>query len=144
MPKNTQKTTTSASYGQIHPESNQYIDAFAAHRPQVDPTIGSRAGEAKRLLHNSFRNPLGGYSTPQRDEAIRRAEERRIDERTGMETRAGMFDVNQQRMGQLGSLASLMSPRIVQQGSTSNTEAGKNLFGNLLDVGLGAASVAML
>ena len=164
MPKNTSETRTNqtgntsfnntASYGQVHPESNQYIDAFANFKPSVDPTIGMRAGEAKRRLGNTFINPLGGFSTPQRDEAIRRAAERGIDERTGMETRAGQFDVNQSRMGQLGSLASLMSPRIVQTGSsgtgtstqsgTQNTETGRNLFGNILDIGMGAASMALM
>jgi hypothetical protein len=147
MPKNTSntKTSTTATYGQIQPESNKYIDAFANYQPRVDPTIGFRAGEAKRRLSNSFINPLGGYSTPQRDEAIRRAGERSIDEQTGMQTRAGMYDVNQSKMGQLGSLAALMAPRLVQTGSsgTSNTSQGQNLFGNLLDVGLGAANMAM-
>lgn len=147
MPKNTQKTNTSSTstFGQIHPQSNQYIDAFANYRPQLDPTIGYRAGASKRRLDQSFINPLGGYSTPQRDEAIRRSAERGIDEQVAMQMRGGQFDVNQQRMGQLGSLASLMSPRIVEQSRTgqSNTEAGKNMFGNILDVGMGAASMAL-
>ena len=144
MPRNTSNSRTSgtATYGQIQPQSNQYIDAFANYHPQVDPTIGFRAGEAKRRLSNSFLNPLGGFSTPQRDEAIRRAGERTIDEQAGMETRAGQYDVNQSRMGQLGSLATLMSPRIVQTGATgsSSGSTGQNLFGNVLDLGLGAAN----
>jgi len=147
MPKQTSKTNTSntATYGQIHPESNAYIDRFANFQPQGDPAIGFRAGAAKRRLDNSFINPLGGFSTPQRDEAIRRAAERGIDEQAGMESRAGAYDVSQQKMGQLGSLASLMSPRIVQTGSTgqSNTEVGKNAWGNILDIALGGASMAM-
>lgn len=148
MPKSTSKTTTSntASYGQIHPESNQYIDKFASFEPQVDPTIGYRAGAAKRRLDNSFINPLGGNSTPQRDEAIRRSTERGIDEQAAMQMRGGQFDVNQQKMGQLGSLASLMSPRVVQTGSsgTQNTEQGKNAWGNILDIAMGAGSMAMM
>lgn len=147
MPKNTSKSTTSntATYGQVHPESNQYIDKFANFEPQTDPTIGYRAGSAKRQLANSFINPLGGYSTPQRDEAIRRSMGRQIDEDAAIQSRAGQYDVNQQKMGQLGSLAALMAPRLVQTGSsgTQNTETGKNLFGNLLDVGLGAANFAL-
>jgi hypothetical protein len=147
MPKTTQSTKTSntASYGQIQPESNKYTDSFANFQPQVDPTIGFRAGSAKRRLNDSFINPLGGYSTPQRDEAIRRSQGRDIDQTAAMESRAGQFDVNQSRMGQLGSLAALMSPRIVQTGSTgqSDSQQGKNLFGDLLDVGMGAASMAM-
>lgn len=113
----------------------------------MDPTIGFRAGAAKRRLDNSFVNPMGGYSTPQRDEAIRRSMNRDIDQQAGMEMRAGQFDVNHQRGGQLGSLASLMSPRIVQTGGTSsgtsNTEQGKNIWGNLLDIAMGGANAAM-
>lgn len=143
MPKNTSssKTSSTATYGQIHPESNQYIEALAGYQPQRDPSIGYRAGSAKRRLDQSFINPLGGYSTPQRDEAIRRSAERGINEQAGMEMRAGQYDVNQQRMGQLGSLAALMSPRIVEQSrtGTADVSAGKNLFGDLLDVGLGTA-----
>ena len=156
MPKKTSKTSqdqsysNTASYGQVHPESNQYVDAYANYKPEVDPTIGFRAGAAKRQLNNSFINPLGGYSTPQRDEAIRRSMGRGIDEQAGIESRAGQYDVNQQRGGQLGALAGLMSPRIVQQGSsgtssgTSNATMGNNLFGDILSVGQGAASTALM
>ena len=152
MPKQTSNTkqqySNQATYSQIQPESNKYIDAYANFQPQIDPTIGFRAGSAKRRLDNSFINPLGGYSTPQRDEAIRRSMERGIDEQAGMESRAGAFDVNQSRMGQLGSLAALMAPRLVQSGSSGtsagNTSAGQNLFGNLLDVGMGAANAALM
>jgi hypothetical protein len=168
MPKNTSKTTTnqtqsgtssfnnSASYGQIQPESNKYIDAFEDFRPQGDPTIGFRAGDAKRRLASSFSNPLGGYATPAMKDAIMRSESRGIDQDAAQQFRAGQYDTNQQRMGQLGSLASLMAPRIVQTGSsgtgatsgtssgTQNTETGKNLFGNILDIGMGAASMAMM
>lgn len=144
MPKNisSSKSSSTASYGQIQPQSNQYIDAYANYTPQLDPTIGYRAGAAKRRLNDSFINPLGGYSTPQRDEAIRRSSERGIDEQAAEQMRAGQYDVNQQRMGQLGSLAALMAPRIVQTGATGNFNGstGQNLFGNLLDAGLGAAS----
>jgi hypothetical protein len=147
MPKTTQSTKTSntASYGQIQPEPNKYTDSFANFQPQVDPTIGFRAGSAKRRLNDSFINPLGGYSTPQRDEAIRRSQGRDIDQTAAMESRAGQFDVNQSRMGQLGSLAALMSPRIVQTGSTgqSDSQQGKNLFGNILDLAMGSANMAM-
>src|ERR1043165_6113583 len=113
MPKQTSNTKTSstATYGQIQPQSNPYTDKSANFEPQVDPTIGYRAGAAKRQLDNSFINPLGGYSTPQRDEAIRRSMDRGIDEQAGIESRAGAFDVNQSKMGQLGSLAALMAPR---------------------------------
>lgn len=162
MPKQTSKTTSNQTgtntfsntntYGQIHPESNKYIDAFESYRPEVDPTIGFRAGAAKQRLNSSFLNPLGGYATPAMKDAILRSENRNIDQDAAMQSRAGQYDVNQQRGNQLGSLAALMSPRIVSTGQsgsgtstmsgTSNTQVGQNLFGNILDIGLGAAGAA--
>jgi hypothetical protein len=99
--------------------SSPDIDTLRSSKFSVDPTIGFRAGESKRRLGNTFINPLGGYSTPQRDEAIRRAGERGIDERTGMETRAGQFDVNRLNLGKQQFLAGLTAPPLVQSGSSS-------------------------
>jgi hypothetical protein len=156
MPKKTAKTTqnqnynNTASYGWQNTPDTADISAYRDYRPEVDPTIGFRAGSAKRQLANSFINPLGGASTPQRDEAIRRSMSRGIDEQAGMESRAGAYDVNQQRAGQLGSLAALTAPRLVQQSSsgtssgTNNTSMGNNLFGDILGIGQGAASTALM
>lgn len=160
MPRNTSRSTTNqtgantfantATYGQIQPESNKYIDAFEQYRPQADPTIAYRAAAEKRRVNSSFLNPLGGYATPAMRDAITRSENRTIDQDAAMASRAGQYDVNQQRMSQLGSLAGLMAPRIVQTGSSgtgtsnmtgqSSGSAGQNLFGNILDLGLGAAT----
>ena len=168
MPKQTSKTTTNqtqsgttsfnnqAQYGQIQPESNKYTDAFEAWRPEMDPNIGFRAAGARNRLQRSFVNPLGGYYTPQMRDKMIQASNRDIDQQAAVEGRQGAYDVNSQRSGQLGSLAALMAPRIVQTGSsgtgassgtlsgTSNTETGKNAFGNILDLGLGAANIAFM
>jgi hypothetical protein len=147
MPKNTQKTTSStqASYGQIQPQSNQYIDNFANFQPTVDPTIGYRAASSRNRLNASMLNPAGGYTTPQIADARRNAANRDIDEQAAMAGRAGQFDVNQSRMGQLGSLAALMAPKLVQTGSSGTSQAatGQNLFGDILDLSMGAASAAL-
>jgi len=145
MPKQTtdQKYQNTATYSQIQPESNKYIDAYAAYRPEVDPSIGYRAGEAKRRLGASFQNALGGFVTPLMKDKLLREGNRDIDQSAGQETRVGQYDVNQLRQGQLGSLAALMSPRIVQSGSsgTSNNSTGQNAWGNAIDLGMGAASI---
>ena len=156
MPKQTSKTTQNqqynnqAQYGWQNTPDTTDISAYRAYRPEVDPTIGFRAGSAKRQLAGSFINPLGGYSTPQRDEAIRRSQSRGIDEQAGMESRAGAYDINQQRAGQLGSLAALTAPRLTQTGSSgtssgvSNTSQGQNLFGDIMSGAQGAASMALM
>lgn len=151
MPKNTQSSNSSYSnavqYGQIQPQSNKYIDAFANFEPQSDPTTPYRAASARNRVNAGLMSPTGGYATPQMLDARRNSAFRDIDEQSAMASRAGQFDINQQRMGQLGSLAGLMAPRIVQTGSSgsgkSDTAAGKNLFGDLLDLGMGAANLAM-
>jgi hypothetical protein len=80
-------------------------------------------------------------------DAITRGEGRDADQEAAMESRAGQYDVNQQIGAQKGSLAALMAPRIVQTGSSgtssgmSDTQAGKNAFGNILDLVLGGASI---
>lgn len=104
--------------------SSPDIDTLRSTQFKVDPTIGFRAGSAKRRLDNSFINPLGGYSTPQRDEAIRRSASRDIDMQAGMESRAGQYDVNNQTYGKNAYLAGLTAPPLVQTG-TSGTYQDK-------------------
>lgn len=159
MPKNISKSQTqqnqafnnTASYDWKQTPDSPDIEAYRSYRPQVDPTIAHGAAAARNRFNASFINPLGGFSTPQRDEAIRRAGNRQIDQDASQAFRAGAYDVNQQRGGQLAGLAALTAPRLVQTGSsgtssgTSNTrgEMGQNLFGNILSIGQGAASAVM-
>lgn len=160
MPKNTSKSQTQqnqafnnqASYDWKQTPDSPDIEAYRGYRPQVDPTIAHGAAASRNRFNASFINPLGGYSTPQRDEAIRRAGNRQIDQDASQAFRAGAYDVNQQRGGQLAGLAALTAPRLVQTGSsgtssgTSNTqgEMGKNVWGNVLDIAGGAASAALM
>jgi|ERR1051326_798372 hypothetical protein len=144
--------SNTATYGQIQPEANKYIDAYENYRPQIDPNIGFRAAGERDRLNRSFINPLGGYYTPQMRDKMMNSANRDIDQQSAIEGRQGAYDVNQQRMGQLGSLAALMAPRLVQTGSSgtgtsnmtgqSSGSTGQNLFGNILDLGLGAAQTA--
>ena len=109
--------------------SSPDIDTLRNQKYEVDPTIGFRAGASKRRLDNSFINPLGGASTPQRDEAIRRSLHRSFDEQAGMESRAGQFDVNRLNLGKQQYLAGLTAPPLVQSGSSySNTDKFKTPF----------------
>lgn len=66
---------------------------------------------------------MGGYTTPQIRDATLRSGFRNIDEQAAEQSRAGQYDVNQQRMGQLGSLAALTQPRLTQTGGTSQGTA---------------------
>ena len=155
MPKNKSETkqsqnfTNQAAYDWKQTPDSADIAAYRDYKPQVDPTIAHGAAASRNRLNSSFINPLGGFSTPQRDEAIRRAGNRDIDQQASQAFRAGAYDVNQQRGGQLAGLAALTAPRLVQTGSSgtssgqSNTSQGQNLFGNIMGIGQGAASAVM-
>src|ERR1043165_8790950 len=116
---NTSTGTTTNQFQRMPGAESADIDRLRQQQFQVDPTIGYRAGAAKRQLNNTFINPLGGNSTPQRDEAIRRSMSRQIDEDAAIQSRAGQYDVNQQNYQKNAYLAGLTAPPLVQSGSTS-------------------------
>lgn len=159
MPKkksNTQQTqnqtyTNAASYGWQAPPDTADVAAYRAYRPEVDPSIASGAAEFKRRLNSSFINPLGGNVTAGMKDALLRSGNRQIDQDASQAFRAGAYDVNQQRGGQLASLAALTSPRLTQTSSsgsstgtgTSNTTQGNNLFGDVLQISQAAAGIGL-
>lgn len=143
--------TNTANYGQIAPNDTPDIQAYRNYRPEVDPSIAFGASSARNRLNSSFINPLGGNYSATMQDAIKRSGNREIDQDASQAFRAGQYDVNQQRGGQLGALAGLTAPRIVQTGSsgtgtssgTSNTTMGNNLFGDALSVAQAGAGIAM-
>ncbi len=83
------------------------IQTYRQWQPQIDPTIPYAAASAHERLHSSFDNPLGGYATAGMRDAIQRSGDRQIDQNASNAFRAGAYDVNNQKAGQLGNLASL-------------------------------------
>lgn len=160
MPKNKSKTTQSqnqtygntASYGWQTPPDTEDVKAYRDYRPEVDPSIAFGAANARNRVNSSYVNPLGGQYSAQMEDKLKASANRQIDQDTSQAFRSGQYDQNQQRSGQLGSLAALTSPRLVQQGSsgsssgsgTSSTTQGQNLFGEIMSAAPGAASMALL
>lgn len=83
------------------------IQAYRAFQPQVDPGLGYQYANARNKLNQSFDNPLGGYATPEMRDAMLRTGNRQLNQDEAQAFRAGTYDVNQQKAGQLGNLASL-------------------------------------
>jgi hypothetical protein len=139
-----------ATYGQITPQDTADVTAYRNYRPEIDPSIAYGASNARNRLNSSFINPLGGNYSAQMQDKLKAAGNREIDQGASQAFRLGQYDVNQQRQGQLGSLAALTAPRIVQTGSsgsstgTGSSETGKNTFGNVLDVAQAGAGMAMM
>lgn len=132
------------TFAQVKPEDTQDIQAFRAWNPQSDPNIPYRAASAHERLHSSLINPIGGYYSPNTREAIQRSGDRQIDQDASMASRSGQYDINNQRMSQLASLAGLTAPHIVQSGSSgSGTMSGTGTqvqSGDLLGQLIGGAS----
>lgn len=148
--KQNQQFTNTATYGWQAPPDTADTEAYRNYRPEVDPTISFAAGNARNRLNSSFVNPLGGQMTAQMQDRLRASGNRQIDQDASQAFRAGQYDVNEQRGGQLAGLAALTAPRMVQTGSsgnssgTSNTTQGNNLFGDVMQVGQAGAGIAAM
>lgn len=79
------------------------IIAARADKAQIDPSIGYRLAEKERQLESDLSNPLGGATTPQIQDAIRRSERRELMQQAGQQAREGASDVN--RLNQSKNLA---------------------------------------
>lgn len=145
-----QNYANTASYGWQQTPDSEDIKAFRAYEPQKDPGIGYQYANQRNKLNSSFIDPMGGYGTAQTRDAQLRTGLRSLGQDEAQAHRLGQYDVNQQKMGQLGSLAALTAPRLTQTGSTgsssgtmsgtSNTTQGNNLFGDVLQVAGTAAA----
>lgn len=145
-----QQFSNQAQYGWQQTPDSKDIEAYRNYRPEIDPSIAHGAAASRNRLNSSFINPLGGYQTAQNRDALLRSGNREIDQGASQAFRVGQYDANQQRQSQLGSLAALTSPRMVQTGSsgtssgTSNTVQGQNLFGDIMSAGQAGASMALM
>lgn len=138
------------TYSQIAPQDTADVQAFRSWNPQTDPGLAAQYGNAKNQLTSSFNNPLGGYATAGMQDAQKRTGLRQLNQDEAQAFRGGAYDQNQQKAGQLGSLAALTSPRIVQSGSsgtgsgTSSTVQSGDLLGQILGGASQVGSAALL
>jgi hypothetical protein len=130
---------TNREFSFFDPPDTEDVEAFRAFRPEVDPTIGFRQGEQVRELKRSLNNPLGSYTTPEmREQQFRRGNEQ-IASNAGMEQRAGQFDVNRLRLGQLGGLADLTKPVFANTKDSGFTSVNRPGFGESFLSGFGSS-----
>jgi hypothetical protein len=139
------------TYGWMDTPDSADIKAYRDWTPQMDQSISYGAGNAKNQLEKSFNNPLGGYTTPAMRDAALRSGNRQIDQDASQAFRVGQQDVNQQRGGQLGTLAGMTAPRLVQTGGSgtgsssgsgnSTTTTSSSPWDSIISGGLSAATM---
>lgn len=151
--KKTQQTQQNTSYNNQNTYGFQQVpdtpdtSAFRDFKPTADPSIAYGAAASRNRLEQSVNNPLGGYQTGATRTAMLNSGNREIDQNASQAFRAGNFDSNQQRLGQLGAVANMTQPRMVQT-SSSGTGAGNSTTSMttpaLDNVLSGASSAAMM
>jgi hypothetical protein len=151
--KTEQKQDTNQSYNTASSTSvpdTPDIQAYRAWQPQTDPGLSYQYANARNRLNQSFDNPLGGYQTAAMTDAIKRSGNRQLNQDEAQAFRSGAYDVNQQKAGQLGNLASLTRGQNStasgtgtsnMQGTTTQSESGLGTW--LPQVLAGASQIGM-
>lgn len=149
--KTDQKQTSYSTntYG-LGPQTNsadiQQLRGMVANPNEVDPTIAYGYARARQDSDNSFRNPLGAYTTPAVRDAAGRSAGRAINQEAAVATSAGRREAQDRAFQQQSYIAGLTAPPVVQTGgSSTGTVQGTNVqsynpgVGSYISSGLGAA-----
>ncbi len=132
------KQVSENEYKFFQKPSWQGLEDLQAWRPEADPTIGANFGQQKNDFERSFVAPSGSYQTPELREQQMRSGIQQIGQNEAVARGADQYRQNTQRLGQLGTAASLGAPEFAQTKSTQQQKGG--FWGNLLQAGIGAAA----
>lgn len=143
----------------IKPQTQSFKD-LQAWRPTADASIASRFGARRNRAISGYSNLGGGYANPELATERQMSALGDIGQEEGAEQAADAFRMNNQRLGQLGTLAGLEDPVAFNKSSRSRgtssgqtagtssgqvlgkeimTQPGKGLFGSIIG-GLGTAA----
>src|SRR5574343_862411 len=114
------------------PETQEVKD-LKNFRYEKDPRLPFIFANRKQQYAESYDNQLGAYTTPMvRDQAVR-ANNAKLDQEYAAASAAENAQGNNIRLGQLTSVADMMSPQLVQKTGGFN-------WGGLLSSGIGAGA----
>lgn len=97
------------------------VDTLGGFQFEHDPRIGNAFSRQRTAAHESFHNPMGGFTTPALRQSILRASD---EDSTQNEAQANMnenFGFQGMKYGQLYDQANLKRPNTVQTGGTTNS-----------------------
>lgn len=132
------KQVQTNDYGFLQKPSWDGLKKLEDWNPQADPSIGANFGQQKNDLERSFLGPAGSYQTPELREQQMRSGIQQIGQNQAIATRADQYGQNQLKLGQLGQVAGLSAPELVNKSSTTQEKGGT--FGKILGGALGMAS----
>lgn len=131
------KATTENEYKWMQKPGWEELDDFKKWNPQSDPTIPFNFANQRNDLERSFIAPTGSYQTPELREQQMRSGIQEIGQNEAMARRADRYDQNQLKMGQLGQIAGLKAPELVNNKQTQRQGGG---WGSIIGGALGVAS----
>lgn len=84
------------------------------HQFATDPRIGHAFARSRTNAHESYNNPLGGYSTPQLRDAALRASDADSSQEEAQAYREESYGRNALEYAQKADVAAITAPRLVQ------------------------------
>ena len=130
-------------YKYFTPPDTEDIKALRGWNPQSDPTRPYQFARQRRDVLNLYNNPLGAYTTPELREQMTRSALGELGQQEGQAAREEQYDFNNQKLGQLSTLAALTKPELQQTksyGFNSGQQQGSGTLGSVIGAG---ASIAV-
>ena len=122
--------TSTNTFGTFSPmDDPRYADAvddLGGFQFQHDPRIGNTFSRQRQSAHDSFQNPMGGFTSPALRQSILRASD---EDSAQNESQAYMnenFGFQGMKYGQLHDQATMKRPNVVQTGGTTSTSGSSS------------------
>lgn len=129
--KKTTTTDSTMDYGYYKNPGWQELEDLKGWKPETDPHIGANYAKQERDFTSSFLNPNGPYTTPEMQQQMMQAGLRDIGQNKAQAFREDQYGQNQQKLGQLSTVAGLAAPKFAQ---TKGTQKQSGSGGWLTDL----------
>lgn len=136
--------TASHTYGTTPGPESADIDAFRKFQLQRDPRIPYAYGKARNAISSSYRNPVGGYTNPQIEQAQKNSQFRGLAQDESQALREENVGFQGMQLGQKAGVAAMTAPRVVETGSKSSGTSKQKQSPGLDSFVQGAAGIGSM
>ena len=145
MGKRKQTTQQSNSFSYFTPPPTADVTALREMKVTADTSIPFNYAKQREEMQNSYRAPLGSYTSPAVQEALQRSAGRALaqdEAQAQMNSQAQADNIN---FGRQATIAGMTAPQFAQTGGTQTQtqSGGMGFLGQLLNTGIGAAGTAI-
>lgn len=123
-------STSANTFGTVNklddPRYASAVDAVGNFQFEHDPRIDYTYARGRQQAHDSFTNPMGGFTSPALKQSILRASDEDSTQAHAQALRDENYGFQGAKYGQLYDQANLKAPNIVQSGGTTNTSGSSS------------------